>query len=67
MRKDLRALLEDARTRVVEKHRFLIASLRMIPLRLALLFLMRLILLIALFSLLILPCLRKIMPPNVTN
>jgi hypothetical protein len=42
-------------------------SLKLIPLRLTLLFLMRLIVLIALFSLLILPCLRKSMPPSVRN
>jgi hypothetical protein len=68
MRKELRASLEDARTRVAElKHRFLIASLKLVPLRLALLFQMRLVVLIAPSFLLIFLCLRRIMPPSVRN
>jgi hypothetical protein len=56
MRKELRASLEDARTRVKLNH-----------LRLRLLFLLKLNVLIVLFSLLILLCLRKSMPPSVRN
>jgi hypothetical protein len=68
MRKELRASFEDAWTTVVDlETQDLIASLKLIPLTLALLFLMRLIVLIALLSLLILPCLRKGMPPSVRN
>jgi ElaB/YqjD/DUF883 family membrane-anchored ribosome-binding protein len=50
LRKELRDLLEDARTRVAElETRFLMASLKLILLRQALWFLMKLIVLIALF------------------
>jgi hypothetical protein len=68
MRKELWASLEDASTRVADLEiKVLIASLRLIPLRLALLFLMRLIVLIVPFFLLILLCLRRSMPPSVRN
>jgi hypothetical protein len=68
MRKELRASLEDAMTRVAElETQVLDAGLRLIPLRLALLFQIRLIVLIAPFSLLILLCTRKSMPPSVRN
>jgi hypothetical protein len=68
MRKVLRASLEDAITRVAElETRVLDSKLEVILLRLALLFRMRLIVLIALFSLLILLCSRKSMPPSVRN
>jgi hypothetical protein len=51
MKKDLRASLEDARTRVDElKHITWMLSLKLIPLRLHLLFLMKLNVLIVLFS-----------------
>jgi hypothetical protein len=68
MRKDLRASLEDARTRVAElETQVLNSKLEIDLLRLALLFRMRLIVLIAPFSLLILLCSRKSMPPSVRN
>jgi signal transduction histidine kinase len=67
MRKDLRASLEDARTRVAELETQVLDSLRLIPLRLALLFRMRLIVLIAPSFLQILLCLRRSMPPSVRN
>jgi hypothetical protein len=68
MRKELRASLEDARTRVAElETHVLVASLKLIPLRLALLFRMRLIVLIAPSFLLILLCLRRSRPPSVRN
>jgi hypothetical protein len=51
LRKEHRALLEDSRTRVAElENRFLMASLKLFLLRIALWFPMRLIMLIALFS-----------------
>jgi hypothetical protein len=51
LRKELRSLLEDARTRVAELETQVLDSMLEIDLlRLALLFLMRLIVLIALFS-----------------
>jgi hypothetical protein len=68
MRKELRASLEDARTRVAElETQNLDAKLELILSKLHLLFLMMLNVLIALFSLLILLCLRKSMPPSVRN
>jgi hypothetical protein len=68
MRKELRASLEDARTRVAElETQVLDSKLEIDLLRLALLFQMRLIVLIAPFSLLILLCSRKSMPPSVRN
>jgi hypothetical protein len=68
MRKELRASLEDARTRVVElETQNLDAKLEMTLLKLHLLFLMKLNVLIVLFSLLILLCLRKSIPPSVRN
>jgi chromosome segregation ATPase len=68
MRKELRASLEDASTRVAELDtQVLDSKLRLIPLRLALLFRMRLILLIAPYFLPILICLRRSMPPSVRN
>jgi hypothetical protein len=68
MRKELRASLEDARTRVAElETHVLVASLKLIPLRLALLFRMRLIVLIAPSFLLILLCSSRSMPPSVRN
>jgi hypothetical protein len=68
MRKELRASLEDARTRVAElETQALDSKLEIDFLKASPIFLMRLIVLIALFSLLILPCLRKSMPPSVRN
>jgi hypothetical protein len=66
MRKEFRASLEDAGTRADELETQ-IASLRLISLRLALLFPMRLIVLIAPCFLLILLCSRKSMPPSARN
>jgi chromosome segregation ATPase len=63
MRKELRASLEDARTRVAElETQVLDSKLEIDSLKATLLFLMRLIVLTALFSLPILLYLRKIMP-----
>jgi hypothetical protein len=68
MRKDLRASLEGARTRVDElETQNLDASLKLTLLKLHLLFLMKLNVLTVLFSLLILLCSRKSMPPSVRN
>jgi hypothetical protein len=67
MRKELRASLEDARTRVVELETQVLDIKLEIPLSLALLFLMRLIVLIAPSFLLILLCSRRSMPPSVRN
>jgi hypothetical protein len=61
MRKELRASLEDARTRVVE------LETQNLDAKLDLLFLMKLNVLIVLFFLLILLCLRKSMPLSVRN
>jgi hypothetical protein len=66
MRKELRASLEDARTRVAELEtqnldaKLEIDSLKASPV-------VSDNVLIVLFSLLILPCLRKSMPPSVRN
>jgi chromosome segregation ATPase len=68
MRKELRASLEDARTRVAElETQVLDSNLEIDSLRLALLFLMRLIVLIAPSFSLILLCSRRSMPPSVRN
>jgi hypothetical protein len=68
MRKELKASLQDARTRVAKlETQNLDAKLEIDSLKLHLLFLMMLNVLIVLFSLLILPCLRKSMPPSVRN
>jgi hypothetical protein len=68
LRKELRALLEDDRTRVAElETQVMMSSLKLILLRQALWFLMKLIVLIALFSWLIYLLLGKSMPPSVRN
>jgi hypothetical protein len=67
MRKELKASLEDARTRVAELETQNLDAKLEIDSQLHLLFLMKLNVLIALFSLLILPCLRKTVPPSVRN
>jgi signal transduction histidine kinase len=68
MRKELRASLENARTRVAElETQNLDAKLEIDTLKAHLLFLMKLNVLIVLFSLPILLCLRKSMPPSVRN
>jgi hypothetical protein len=68
MRKELRASLEDARTRVAElETQNLEAKLEIDLLKLNLLFLMKLNVPIVLFSLPILLRLRKSMPPIVRN
>jgi hypothetical protein len=66
MRKELRASLEDARTRVAELETQML-RLKLIRLKLHQLFPMKLNMLIVLFSWLILLCLRKSMPPSVRN
>jgi hypothetical protein len=68
MRKELRALLEDARTRVpeLETHN-LVAKLEIDSLKASPVVSDEVECLIVLFSLLILPCLRKSMPPSVRN
>jgi hypothetical protein len=68
MRKELRALLEDARTRVpeLETHN-LVAKLEIDSLKASPVVSDGVECLIVLFSLLILPCLRKSMPPSVRN
>jgi chromosome condensin MukBEF ATPase and DNA-binding subunit MukB len=68
MRKELRASLEDARTRVAELETHVLDSkLEIDSLKASLLFLMRLIVLSAPSFLLILLCLRRSMPPSVRN
>jgi hypothetical protein len=68
MRKDLRASLEDARTRVAERETHVLDSkLEIDSLNASLLFLMRLIVLIAPSFLLIFLCSRRSMPPSVRN
>jgi hypothetical protein len=68
MRKELRASLEDCRTRVAElETQNLEAKLEIDLLKLNLLFLMKLNVPIVLFSLPILLRLRKSMPPIVRN
>jgi chromosome condensin MukBEF ATPase and DNA-binding subunit MukB len=67
-RKELRASLEDARTRVAKlETQVLDSKLEIDSLKASPVFRMRLIVLIAPFSLLILLCLRKSMPPSVRN
>jgi hypothetical protein len=68
MRKELRVSLEDARTRVAElETQNLDAKLEIDSLKASPVFLMKVNVLIVLFSLLILLCLRKSMPPSVRN
>jgi hypothetical protein len=66
MRKELRSSLEDARTRVAELETQNLDAKASL-LKLHLFFLMKLNVLIVLFSMLILLCLRKSMPPSVRN
>jgi hypothetical protein len=68
MRKEVRASLEDARTRVAElETQNLDANLKLTFLKLHLLFLMKLNVLTVLFSLLIFLCSKKSMSPSVRN
>jgi hypothetical protein len=68
MRKELKALLEDARTRVAEfETQNLDAKLEIDSLKASHVVSGEVDVLIILFSLLILPCLRKSMPPSVRN